>query len=157
VLANGSVASSRESSYRCIVVFTLLLVFGCVGVGLLRPPLLVICSLALIPMCHNANFGPVYAIAASFLEKKAAAGGIALVNTIGIVGGFLGPYYIGLAKDFTGSYQRGFLTLSLPCLVALSLILYLGRSTASDPKWVSLGSAMPVLAVPAASQSETLP
>jgi nitrate/nitrite transporter NarK len=36
------------------------------------------------------------------LSGVAAAGGIALINAVGNLGGFLGPYMFGLIKDATG-------------------------------------------------------
>ena len=39
-----------------------------------------------------------------FLRGAAAAGGIALINSIGNLGGFAGPYLIGWVKETTGSY-----------------------------------------------------
>ena len=39
---------------------------------------------------------------AGFLTGSAAAGGIAFINSIGNLGGFVGPYAIGWIKDATG-------------------------------------------------------
>jgi nitrate/nitrite transporter NarK len=38
----------------------------------------------------------------AMLSGVAAAGGIALINSVGNLGGFLGPYMFGLIKDATG-------------------------------------------------------
>ena len=43
----------------------------------------------------------------TFLSGTAAAGGIAMVNSIGNLGGFLGPYIVGWIKDSTQSYAAG--------------------------------------------------
>jgi ACS family tartrate transporter-like MFS transporter len=43
----------------------------------------------------------------TFLSGTAAAGGIAMVNSIGNLGGFLGPYVVGWIKDSTQSYASG--------------------------------------------------
>ena len=43
----------------------------------------------------------------TFLSGTAAAGGIAMVNSIGNLGGFLGPYIVGWIKDSTQSYASG--------------------------------------------------
>ena len=51
------------------------------------------------------------------------------MNTVGITGGFFGPYYMGLAKDYTGSYQRGFLGLALACSFSLFLLTRLARKS----------------------------
>ena len=50
---------------------------------------------------------------AALLSGTAAAAGIALVNSIGNLGGFVGPYLVGLMKDATGSTDGGLVTLSL--------------------------------------------
>ncbi len=44
------------------------------------------------------------------------------MNTMGMLGGFIGPYCMGLAKDFTGSYRPGLRILVLPCLVAATTV-----------------------------------
>jgi hypothetical protein len=49
---------------------------------------------------------------AALLSGTAAAAGIALVNSIGNLGGFVGPYLVGLTKDATGLDDGGLLTLA---------------------------------------------
>ncbi len=60
-----------------------------------------------------------------FLSGTAAAGGIAIINSIGNLSGFVGPFVMGKMKDATGSYAVGLLavagTVFLAMLVALSL------------------------------------
>ena len=46
------------------------------------------------------------------LSGAAAAGGIALINSIGNVGGYLGPYAIGALKEQTGGYAAGMVMLA---------------------------------------------
>jgi nitrate/nitrite transporter NarK len=60
---------------------------------------------------------------AALLSGTAAAAGIALINSIGNIGGFVGPYLVGLVKDATGSTDGG--------LVALALILLGGAVLAT--------------------------
>ena len=48
----------------------------------------------------------------AFLSGAAAAGGIALINSIGNLAGFAGPYAMGRIKDVTGSYTGGLLSLA---------------------------------------------
>ena len=62
-----------------------------------------------------------WAMPAALLSGPAAAAGIALVNSIGNLGGFVGPYLVGLMKDATGSTDGGLLTLSV--ILALGAIL----------------------------------
>ena len=64
---------------------------------------------------------------AAFLSGAAAAGGIALINSIGNLAGFAGPYAMGSIKDMTGSYTGGLLSLSTVGLIAMAIVLALPR------------------------------
>ena len=46
----------------------------------------------------------------AFLSGAAAAGGIALINSLGNLAGFAGPYAMGRLKDLTGTYTGGLLS-----------------------------------------------
>jgi len=48
----------------------------------------------------------------------AAAGGIALVNSIGNLGGYVGPFIVGWIKDSTRSFEAGLYFLAACALVA---------------------------------------
>ncbi|HNZ65056.1 MAG TPA: MFS transporter [Smithella sp.] len=60
--------------------------------------------------------GPFWAFAGSFLRGTGAAGGFALINSIGNLGGFTGPYLMGCLRDSTGSYAAGMLFLGCTIL-----------------------------------------
>ena len=60
---------------------------------------------------------------AGFLSGAAAAGGIALINSIGNLAGFVGPYAMGRIKDVTGSYTGGLLSLSAAGFIAMIVVL----------------------------------
>jgi MFS transporter, ACS family, tartrate transporter len=64
---------------------------------------------------------------AAFLSGAAAAGGIALINSIGNLAGFTGPFAVGRIKDLTGSYNGGLLSLSAAGLVAMTIVLVFPR------------------------------
>ncbi|MEX2194799.1 MAG: MFS transporter [Thermoleophilaceae bacterium] len=57
------------------------------------------------------------------LSGRAAAGGIALVNTIGVTGGLFGPVVVGILKDATGSLDAGLLTLAGALVVGTAVVL----------------------------------
>lgn len=69
-----------------------------------------------------ASFGPFWAIPNSFLTATAAAGAIAMINSIGNFGGFVGPYAMGYIRDATGSFNGGLLFL-VGCLIAAAVLL----------------------------------
>ena len=58
------------------------------------------------------TLGPFWAMPTALLRGTAAAGGIALVNSIGNVGGFVGPYLMGWIREATGGFTAGLLTLA---------------------------------------------
>jgi MFS transporter, ACS family, tartrate transporter len=51
--------------------------------------------------------GPFWAMPQMFLTGTAAAASLAWINCIGNLGGFFGPWYVGVIKDMTGSYAGG--------------------------------------------------
>ena len=48
-----------------------------------------------------------------FLTGSAAAGSIGLINSIGNLGGFLGPFIVGSVESMTGSFESGLLFLGV--------------------------------------------
>jgi MFS transporter, ACS family, tartrate transporter len=69
----------------------------------------------------------------AFLSGAAAAGGIALINSIGNLAGFAGPYAVGRISDLTGSYTGGLLLLSTLGFMAMIIVLALDHDRALEP------------------------
>jgi MFS transporter, ACS family, tartrate transporter len=59
----------------------------------------------------------------AFLTGAAAAGGIALVNSIGNLGGYVGPFIVGWIKEGTGSFEAGLFFLAA-CALLSGIIAY---------------------------------
>jgi D-galactonate transporter len=57
-------------------------------------------------------FGVFWAVPADFLGGTAAAGGFALINSFGTLGGFLGPFLVGVVRQHTGSFTGSLLVLA---------------------------------------------
>ena len=75
------------------------------------------------------SFLPVFwALPTSFLTGTAAAASIGWINSVGNLGGFVGPYVVGYLSRLTGSYVGGVLYLSLSAMLAAGLILSLRTS-----------------------------
>jgi MFS transporter, ACS family, tartrate transporter len=68
----------------------------------------------------------------AFLSGAAAAGGIAIINSIGNLAGFVGPSVMGMIKDSTGSFTNGLLVLAGVAVVALVIVLILRHDTALE-------------------------
>ncbi|MFM0326181.1 MFS transporter [Caballeronia glebae] len=66
-----------------------------------------------------------YTLPARFLSGQAAAGGLALINSIGALGGFAGPYLVGYLKDSFGTFTAGMIGLSVVLVITTLLTLSL--------------------------------
>ncbi len=73
----------------------------------------------------------------AFLSGAAAAVGIALINSLGNLAGFAGPYAMGRLKDLTGTYTIGLLSVSAAGFLAMFIVLALGHD--HSPEHVSGG------------------
>jgi ACS family tartrate transporter-like MFS transporter len=103
---------------------------GCAGAALLPNPLGQVAALAIVEIGVRIYVPPFLCLTPMLLRGTAAAAGIALVNTILSVGGFVGPYLTGWFKDATGSTNGAFLVLACLSLSAAALCLVLRRQPA---------------------------
>jgi len=71
--------------------------------------------------------GPFWGLATCYLTGTAAAAGIALINSLGNVGGFAGPYLMGWMKAHTGHYSEAFLYIGVVMLAGLCPILFMKK------------------------------
>jgi MFS transporter, ACS family, tartrate transporter len=90
-------------------------------------------TLKMIAFCV-AGFGifaclPVFwTLPTAFLSGAAAAAGIAVINSIGNLAGFAGPFAMGWIKDHTGSYTGGLLLLAGLGIIAMGIVLSLSHN-----------------------------
>jgi nitrate/nitrite transporter NarK len=103
------------------------------GNPLLAAVVLTICAMGVY--AANATF---WTLPTSFLTGSAAAGGIALTNSIGNLGGFVGPYAIGWIKDATGATTLGLVVLGAGLITAGVVTFLMGH----DSKIELAGSRM---------------
>ena len=123
-------ARSDRTGERCLYVGAahIVAVLGFIASAMSRSPVLGILSLTVAAIGTFGRNGPFWALPSTFLSGSAAAGGIALINTLGALGGFSGPYIIGLVKGQTGSYAGGLGVVAALLLVSAAMVVRL-RST----------------------------
>ena len=125
-----------------------LLAGGVVGaIGLAGSAVVGSPELAFVGLCIGAigiwsMFGVFWATAADFLSGKAAASGLALINSIGTVGGFVGPFVVGLVREQTGSFTASLFTLAASGLIAGCLALLLRNEMRSKAVESSLAGGL---------------
>lgn len=134
MLLNG-VHSDRngERPLHCIVP-CLIIGAGYVIASYSRLPWVVIASLGTCFIAYNALQGPALSIPTQFLAGRAAAAGIAAMNTITMFSGFVGPYWMGVMRDHTGSDQAGLRGLLVPSLAGAAIMYFLTRSLKKLPR-----------------------
>lgn len=94
-----------------------------VAVNTLLPTIVILC------VAVTATYivkGPFWALSTQWLSAGAAAAGIAQVNAIGNLGGFVGGWLLGLIKDATGSYPLGLLPLAVISAVGCLVVIAMG-------------------------------
>ncbi|TNC10341.1 MFS transporter [Methylobacterium terricola] len=90
-------------------------------------PVLTIAALCVAVMGINSFVATFWAVPSGFLTGRAAAGGIAMIVSIGNLGGFAGPYMIGLVRDLSGGFTAPLLAVGACLLVGAVLMLAFGR------------------------------
>ena len=84
-------------------------------------PAIVLISVAVLGVF--SMMGPFWSMPTSLLSGTAAAAGIAIINSIGNLGGFVGPYVIGLVRTSTGQFKGGLLLVSAALAVSGMVVL----------------------------------
>jgi sugar phosphate permease len=82
-----------------------------------------LCALSLAAMGLWSTMGPFWALMTRMVEGAAAAGGVAMITTLGGLGGFTGPYVTGLLRDATHSFAGGLYAIAGLALCAAVLSL----------------------------------
>lgn len=96
--------------------------FGLVAAGFMSGSLLVVAAMALAAVGIYGMKAPFWPLPSMFLTGSAAAGGLAFINSIGNLGGFVGPFAVGWIHEVTHSYGAGLYFLGGLGLVAAALM-----------------------------------
>ena len=106
------------------------LLVAAVGIAVstaLDDPLLKMISLCVAGFGIFACLPVFWTLPTAFLSGAAAAAGIAVINSVGNLAGFAGPFAMGWIKDHTGSYAGGLLLLAGLGIAAMGIALALGH------------------------------
>ena len=71
--------------------------------------------------------GPFWAMATSRLSGAAAAASIAVINSVANLGGYFGPYIIGLARADSGNFRGGLLAVGATLAMCSGMALLVGE------------------------------
>lgn len=103
------------------------------GAGLVNTavPAMVLITLALIGL--YAFKAPFWAVPTLFLTRATAAVSVAAINSVGNLGGFVGPYAIGLIKEWTGSTTAGLMFLAALLFASFAMMALMRLGSGRDP------------------------
>ena len=93
-----------------------------------REPALIISGMTLGMMGAQSMAGPFWAMATVQIGARAAAG-IAVINSVANLGGYLGPYMIGLFRSANGQYRGGLLVIGAVMAMSGGLALVVGSKS----------------------------
>lgn len=117
-------SSSRRAEKRWHVAVPLLLAAAGFLIGTLSDHLAVaLLSVTVVAIGVYSPMGVWWSIPTTFLTGTLAAGAIGLINSVGNIGGFIGPYALGLIEAATGSHTLAYLWLSASLLLSALLVL----------------------------------
>jgi MFS transporter, ACS family, tartrate transporter len=110
--------------------------------GTTRSPVYSTALLCLLAAGVCSFLGPFWALPSEFLTGFSAAAGIALINSVGNLGGLVGPYMIGAIATRTGSLYAGLAFAGTPLFLSALLAFALGKqSTSAGDGLIAAGSS----------------
>jgi ACS family tartrate transporter-like MFS transporter len=143
MMLGGAHSDRTGERHWNIIPYFLLTAAGFLVCGLSTTPAAMIAGIATIMLSSTTFQGPFLSLLSTFFSGKNLAVCIAAFNAISILGGFVGPYWMGIAKDLTGNDQRGLFTMAFPMLLSAAIILYLRRlAHAPAPAILPIASAL---------------
>jgi ACS family tartrate transporter-like MFS transporter len=123
--------SDRVIERRFHTAFPLFIAAAGIAVStIFNDPTLKMISLCVAGFGIFANLPVFWTLPTAFLSGAAAACGIAVINSVGNLAGFAGPFAMGWIKDHTGSYTGGLLLLAALGIVAMGIVLMLRHDEA---------------------------
>jgi ACS family tartrate transporter-like MFS transporter len=123
----GRSSDAKGERIRHVALPALLAASGLTVASLAQNDLIVFVALTFAVIGILSALPPLNILPSSFLRGPAVAGGVALFNSIGGLGGFFGPTVVGLIKEETGGYEAGMATLAVGLVVSATIVLIIGR------------------------------
>jgi len=133
----GMVWYSRRSDTKLerkghAAVALLLAAVGLVAVTLTDDPVLEMIAFSVSAFGTFAVLPVFWTLPTAFLSGPAAAAGIAIINALGNLSGFAGPFAMGRIKDATGSFNIGLLLIAAFVLLAMGVVLALRHDSSLE-------------------------
>jgi ACS family tartrate transporter-like MFS transporter len=100
---------------------------GLTACALMTDPFMTMAMLVLASIGQSSTGPCFWSLPTAMLSGTAAAGGIALINALGNLGGFFGPYIFGLVRDASGNFTLGLIAIAIGPAMSAIVVLCLGH------------------------------
>ncbi|MFI4950344.1 MAG: MFS transporter [Caulobacterales bacterium] len=128
MLANGWHSDLRRERYIHLAAPLVVQAAAFAAMALTSLPVVVLSAYVVAITANFAVAGVIWLAPGEIVDPRAVGVAVAAINGIGQVASFLMPYAWGVAKDFTGGYRTGMLSLTVPYLVAVALVVALRQA-----------------------------
>lgn len=127
MVAYGRLSDRSRQRQNHVALALLVAAIGVAASTLTHDPVLTMLAFT-VGSCGVFAVLPVFwTLPTAVLSGTSAAAGIAVINSVGNLSGFAGPYAMGFVKDLTGSFTGGLLLIAGLAIVALVIVLALGH------------------------------
>src|SRR5882762_3481025 len=126
ILVSRSSDSTLERRYH-VAIPAVVAAGALVLLGATHSPFYSVTILSLLAAGVYSCLGPFWTLPSEFLTGYSAAAGIALINSVGNLGGFAGPYMIGAIATRTGSPYAGLAIAGVALFISATLVLLLPK------------------------------
>ncbi|MDH0746809.1 MFS transporter [Pseudomonas sp. GD03842] len=132
VLSLPRIHRKLDRDADCLALFTLGLIASAVAFTLIGDAALRIALFTATSFFAGGVLPIYWAIAMKRLQGIEAAAGLAFINTLGLLGGFVGPFLFGLAEKASGLSSSGFMVIVAAAVLGLGLVPLLNRAMTAE-------------------------
>ncbi|MFI5232267.1 MAG: MFS transporter [Gemmatimonadales bacterium] len=132
MLANGWNSDRTDERFLHSAIPLIVVAAGFAAMAHGGNPVWTIGGLFAVAIAISAFTPTFWCVPSAMFSGTAAAAAIALINSVGNLGGYLGPTLLGKAKDATGSYAAGMLALCGLALAAAVMVLWSRKLAVPD-------------------------
>lgn len=137
-------SSDRHNERRWhLIASTLLAAVGFVAAGWVNGSLLAVVAMSVVTIGIYGSRPSFWPMPSLFLTGGAAAVGMALINSIGNLGGYAGPFVVGWIKDSTKSFEMALYFMAACALLSAVITFFATRATRA-PESIPTSPAVPV-------------
>ena len=121
----GRLSDGSGKRHQYVIGLMLLAATGFFGAGLFdQHTTLLIVALSVMGAGVIASIPAFWALPPKIVTGVGAAAGIALINTLGQLGGIVSPVMVGRIKDLTGSTTPALYVIGCLCLVCVAVLMF---------------------------------